>query len=72
MWKKQKENEIIFEVNEIKNKMVEEFGETLKQRFRDKLKSIKSYESALESLERKLKMKLSEMQNREKKIGIIK
>lgn len=52
--------------------MIEEFGESLKQRFRDKLKSIKSYESALESLERKLKLKLSEMQNREKRIGIMK
>ena len=49
--------------------MLEEFEESLKDKFKEKVRKMKAYESALESLERKIKLKLGEMQKREQRIS---
>ena len=69
LWKKEKESEFMIELGNKKLSMLEEFEESLKLKFKEKIRKMRGFEAALETLEKKLKMKLSEMQKREQKLS---
>ena len=49
--------------------MLEKFNQTQREKFRDKLRKLRAFEAGLDGLEKKLKLKLNEMQKRERKIS---
>jgi hypothetical protein len=57
------------EISQQKLKKLEEFDEMMRIKLRERVRKLKSHETALESLERKLLMKLAEMQKRENRMG---
>ena len=69
LWKKEKENEFMIKLSQQKLKKLEEFDEMMRIKLRERVRKLKSHETALESLERKLLMKLAEMQKRENRMG---
>ena len=52
-----------------KLEMLEKFNQTQREKFRDKLRKLRAFEAGLDGLEKKLKLKLNEMQKRERKIS---
>lgn len=69
MWKKERQSEFLVELSQQKLKKMEEFEEVMRNKLREKVRKLQSHETALEGLERRLKMKLAEMQKRENQIG---
>lgn len=49
---------------------LEQFEEKMRNQLRERIRRLKSHEAALDRLERRLKLKLVEMQEREHRMGI--
>lgn len=69
LWKKEKETEFKVELERRKLEMLERFSQSQREKFREKLRKLRAFEAGLDSLEKKLKIKLNEMLKRERKLS---
>ena len=58
------------ELTKQKLERLEQFEEKMRNQLRERIRRLKSHEAALDRLERRLKLKLVEMQEREHRMGI--